>query len=274
MALVLLSQELNTQAESGDTQKDARIQNYLSSAVTLAQRATQTAPRESTNWANLGTVYQNLIQLVKDADVLAEEAFIKASELRPGDPSFQNSIGSMYLAKADLLRQLAVQGGTSAQQLNQESGAVLLKAEDAFKKAIELSSSFGIAIYNLGSVYERQGKLNDAIKQLETVAPFNSNEPGLAFELGLLYYRADRKEEALTQLQRAVVLSPDYANARWYLALIYEERKQFDQAIEQLESILGTEANKDNENVVQKLEQLKTGKASIPPGDVLDEKPL
>jgi tetratricopeptide (TPR) repeat protein len=180
----------------------------------------------------------------------------------------------MYLVKADLLRQLAAQGSANVQQFNQQAGAALLKAEDAFKKAIEMSGNFGLAIYNLGSVYERQGKLNEAIKQLETIAPFNSNQPGLAFELGLLYYRADRKNDALAQLQRAVVLSPDYANARWYLALIYEERKELDQAVEQLERVLDIEVNKDNEIIIKKLEGLRAGNVSIPPGSVLDEQPL
>ena len=214
------------------------------------------------------------MRLVDGADALAEESYLKASELRPGDPAFHNRIGSMYLLKADLLRQLAAQKGANAQQLNQQANAALLKAEDAFKKAIEMSDKFGLAIYNLGSVYERQGKLNEAIKQLETVAPFNSDQPGLAFELGLLYYRANRKNDALAQLQRAVVLSPDYANARWYLALLYEERQQLDQAIEQLERIISIEVNKDSEIVIKKLEELKAGNVSIPPGDVLDQKPL
>ena len=266
LALNLLSQELNTKAAPEDTQKNNRIQNYLSSAVALAQRATQVAPNEANNWVNLGNVYQNLMQLVEGTDTLAETAYLKASELRPGDPSFHNRIGSMYLLRADLLRQ---------QSNNQQANAALLKAEDAFKQAIELSSNFGLAIYNLGSVYERQGKLNEAVKQLETIAPFNDNQPGLAFELGLLYYRANQKDKALNQLQRAIVLSPDYANARWYLALIYEERRQLEQAIEQLERILSVEANKDNPTVIQKLADLKAGKVSIvPPGDALDEKPL
>ena len=273
LELVLLSQELNTQSAKEDNQKNNRIQNYLSSAVVLAQRATQVSPREANNWVNLGNTYQNLLRLVDGSDALAEAAYIKASELRPGDPSFHNRIGSMYLLKADILRQLAA-SGNSVPQLNQEINKALLKAENAFKKAIEISENFGLAIYNLGSVYEREGKLNEAIKQLETIAPFNVDQPGLAFELGLLYYRSNQKDKALAQLQRAVVLSSDYANARWYLALLYEERKQNDQAIEQLEKILSIDANKDNQIVIQKLEELKSGKVTIPPAKVLDQKPL
>ncbi|MEK7578368.1 MAG: tetratricopeptide repeat protein [Patescibacteria group bacterium] len=271
LALALLSKELNAKSNG---QENNKIQNYLSSSVSLAQKAAQIAPNENSNWVNLGNIYQNLMRLVDGADALAEGAYLKASELRPGDPAFHNRIGSMYLLKADLLRQLSARAGGNAQQYNQQANAALLKAEDAFKKAIEMSDKFGLAIYNLGSVYERQGKINEAIKQLETVAPFNDNQPGLAFELGLLYYRANRKNDAFVQLQRAVVLSPDYANARWYLALLHEERQQISQAIEQLERILSIEVNKDNEAVIKKLEELKAGAASIPAGDILDQKPL
>ncbi len=275
LALNLLSKELNTKATPEDTQKNNRVQNYLSSAVDLAQRATRVAPNEANNWVNLGNVYQNLMQLVDNTDTLAEAAYLKASELRPGDPSFHNRIGSMYLLRSDLLRQLVASGGAKTQQFSQQANAALLKAEEAFKKAIGLSNSFGLAIYNLGSVYERQGRLNEAVKQLETIAPFNANQPGLAFELGLLYYRSNQKDKAFEQLQRAIILSPDYANARWYLALIYEERRQLPQAIEQLEKILSVDINKDNPTVIKKLADLKAGKVSIvPPADALDEKPL
>lgn len=275
LSLNLLSQELNTKANPNDTQKNYRTQNHITSAVAMAQKATQVAPRESNNWLNLGNVYQNLMRLVDGADSLAESAYLKASELRPGDPSFQNQIGSMYIAKADLIRQLAALSNASVKrQFGQQLDSTLKKAEESFKKAIDLSNNYGLAIYNLGVVYERQGKLNEAIKQLETIAPFNSNQPGLAFELGLLYYRANRKDDSFAQLQRALVLAPDYANARWYLALIYEETKRLDQAIEQLERILSIDVNKNNKVILEKLKDLKAGKTSIPPNNVLDQKPL
>ena len=271
LAINLLSQEINA---PDDNERDNRIRNYLSTSVALAQRATEVGLNEANNWVNLGQIYQSIVQLVDGADALAEDAYLKASELRPGDPSFHNRIGTMYLVKADLLNQLVAQGGASNQQIRQQANASLIKAEDAFKEAIEMSNNFGLAIYNLGFVYERQGKLDDAIGQLETIAPFNSDQPGLAFELGLLYYRNNQKDKALQELQRAVVLSPDYSNARWYLSLIYEERKEIDQAIEQLEKILSVEANKNNEAVTTKIEQLKGGESAIPPESVIEQQPL
>lgn len=271
-ALALLSAELNKKDEDAD--RTAKVQNYLASAINLAKRATEIAPRESSNWSNLGDVYQNLMGLVDGVDKLAEDSYLKASELRPGDASFYNNIGNMYLSKSNLLRQLAANGGSNAAKFQQEVGPSLVKAEENFKKAIEISENFGAAIYSLGAVYDRMGKVREAITQLERIAPYNSNQPTLAFELGLLYYRDNQKDKSFNQLQRAVLLSPDFANARWYLGLLYEERQDFPNAIVQMEKILSTEANKDNQTVLTKLDELKNGKKTIPPKRVLDQKPL
>src|SRR3989344_2702031 len=222
-ALNLLSTGLNK--KDNDPNRTAKNQNYVASAINLAKRATEISPRESNNWSNLGDIYQSLMVLVGELDKFAEESYLKAVELRPGDASFYNKIGNMYLAKSDFSRQLAIVGGANASKFQQEIVLDLNKAEENFKKAIDLSNNFGLAIYNLGVVYDRMGKIKEAIGQLERIAPYNSNQPTLAFELGLLYYRDNQKEKAFSQLQRAVLLSPDLSNARWYLGLIYEERQ-------------------------------------------------
>lgn len=270
-ALNLLASELGKKA---DADRNARIQNYVATAISLAKRATELSPKEALNWANLGFVYQNLLSLVDGVDKLSEDAYTKAAELRPGDPAFTYRIGMLYLGKFDLISQLVAARRVNPNQVIGQAQEAIKKAEENLKKTVDSSPNFGLAIYNLGVIYDRQGKLNDAIKQLERVAPANSNQPGLAFELGLLYYRAGRKDDALNALQRAVVLAPDYANARWYVALIQEERGNLDGAIEQLERILAVEINKDNRIVMTKLDELKDGKTRIPPGDVLDEEPL
>lgn len=273
-ALVLLAAELNAKADKNDTQKSVRVQNYMGSAINLAKRAAEISPKETNNWSNLGSVYAGLIGLVGDVDNLSEQAFIKAAELRPGDANIYNTIGNVFLGKSELLLRLAASGPANAAQLRNEAGLALQKAEENYKKATEISNNFGLAIYNLGVVYDRQGKLNEAIKQLEKIVPFNNNQPNLAFELGLLYYRNNQKNKAFDQLQRAVLLSPNFSNARWYLALIYEERKDLISAIEQLEKIIDLEENKDNQVVLSKLGELKKGKTTIPPQKVIDQKPL
>lgn len=272
VALNLLADELNK--KPADQNRSANVQNYVASAINLARRATEVAPKEANNWANLGGAYQSLLGLVDGVEKLSEDAYLTAADMRPGDASYFNEIGSTYLVSADLARRLAAGGGADSPRFQAAINPALEKAEQNFKKAVEISDNFGRAIYNLGVVYDRQGKLIESISQLEKIMPYNSNQPGLAFELGLLYYRVNQKEKAFNELQRAVLLSPDFANARWYLALIYEERRDPQSAIEQLEKILSVDANKDNQTVLTKIQQLKSGKRSIPPQKVTDQKPL
>jgi tetratricopeptide (TPR) repeat protein len=271
VALNLLAAELAKPATSDSA---SRVQNYITTSISLAKKATEISPRDSEAWNNLGVVYQNLVALVDGVDRLSEEAYMKASELRPGDPAFNYRIGMLYLGKLDLLAQLVSARRINSSQANIIATDAIGKAEENLKKAVDLSPNLGLAIYNLGVVYERQGKVNEAITQLEKIVAANSNQPGLIFELGLLYYRGDRKNDAFNALQRAVVLAPDYSNARWYLALILEERKDLDGAIAQLERILSVDVNKDNPTVMTKLEELRAGKTKNPPGDILDETPI
>ena len=270
-ALNLLAAELG---QKSSPERDSRLQNYIATSISLARKATEIDPREALNWSNSGFIYQNLLSLVDGVDKLSEDAYLKASELRPGDPAFSYRIGLLYMAKFDLLRQLVAAGRANPQNIAQAAQEAVEKSEEKFKEAISISPNFGLAIYNLGVAYDRQGELGEAIEQLEKIIPFNSGNAGLNFELGLLYYRAGRKNDALSQLQRALVLAPDYANAKWYLSFIYEERKDIEAAIKQLEGILNIDVNKDDPVVTKRLEDLKAGKTIIPPQSVLDQKPL
>src|SRR3989338_7025693 len=87
--------------------------------------------------SNLRDVYQKLVGLVDGVDKLAEDSYLKAAELRPGDASFYNKIGSMYLSKADFSSQLFYRGGVNATKLKQKIMPNLIRAEENFKKAIE-----------------------------------------------------------------------------------------------------------------------------------------
>lgn len=269
-ALALLSQEVNKKADPKDTQQAARVNNYVSSAVSLAKQATTTAPQESQNWSNLGDVYRNLLGFVDGVDKLAEGAYTQAAVLRPGDASYFNSIGDTYSAKASLYHQLAAANQAQAVTLNQTAAAALTTAEANYSKAIEMSPNYGLAIYNLGNIYAQENKLPQAIAQLEKIAPFNTDQPDLLFQLGLLYYQNNQHDKAFDDLQKVLVLSPDYANAHWYLSLIYQERNDIPNAIDQLNKILSVDANKDNQTVKDRLAQLEAGQAAATKG----QKPL
>jgi hypothetical protein len=69
-----------------------------------------------------------------------------------------------------------------------------------------------------------------------------------------------------------VLLAPDYANARWYLALLLEDAGDIAGALQQLKEI--ETLNPNNSVLQQKISQLQAGQRTIPPGEVIDSKPL
>jgi len=275
--LAQLADDLQAGPKKDETKENynTRIQNQITSAINIALRATNIDPADSQNWANRGLVYQNLMTLVGGADQAAISMYTESLARNPADPLTYLRMGNVYLVAAENLRTAiskASQGqadlAAAQSQMNDNMG----KAEENFKKAISLYNNYGQALYNLAAVYDREGKVPEAIKQFEKLQTTNPRDPSILFQLGLLYYRNNQKDNAFQAWQQAVVLFPNYSNARWYLSLAYEEKGDLASALNQVEEI--AKLNPDNEQVQQRLTQLKAGQRTIPPEKVLNKKPL
>ncbi len=271
--LTAIDQELNSGKDQ--EQINANIQRMMALSVEAAKTATDKDPYNSQNWINRGYVYENLLGFIDGAETWAVRSYEEALNRRPGDPLSLTRIGRTYLRQANLLGNLLNQIGRDNEQAPQVVNAIgssLAGAESRFKEALALNATYGAAIYNLGAVYERQGKLSEAANQLEMYRQTRQNDAGLAFELALLHYRLGDKDKAFSGLQSAVTLFSDYSNARWYLALLHEERGELDQAISHLQRIL--ELNPGNEIVTEKMQQLEVGETTLPPDEITDLEPL
>ena len=271
--------EINNKKDKPEEVK-ARLENLVRSVVQVANQMTVNNPHDASNWSNAGFVYENLIGVTQGADQAAVLAYQEYLKRAPKDPSVYIRLGTIYLNRADTNNVALANARRQKQKVQDEPKVIEIikddyaKAEDSFKKAVELKRDLASALYNLGVVYERRAELKNAIKQLELTRLLDQKNPGLAFELGLLYYRDSQKDNALAEMARAVSLSDNYANARWYLALLLEERGRSDLAIGQLKEILKIDVNKDNQIVLDKLAALEAGQREFPPGKVTNKKPL
>lgn len=256
---------------------NTRLQNQMSSAIDIAGRATTADPADSQNWFNRGFIFQNLINLVSGADQAAVNMYNESLMRNPADPVAYAKIGDTYLSVANVMDGALAQASkdtnakVDTEAIKKQISDSLAKAEENYKKAIALYNDYGQALYNLAVVYDREGKIPDAVKQFEKLYLANQNDPSILFQLGLLYYRNNQKDNAFKAWQRAVVLFPSYSNARWYLSLLYEERGDIPNALAQVQEI--AKVNPDNEQVNQRIAQLQSGKPAIPE-KVLDQKPL
>ncbi len=234
-------------------------------AVNTAKAATAMEPKNVAAWSVLASIYARLMGVTDGADDWALKSFQSVLELEPNNPSTHTEIGKVYVFQSDQAKQeaAALKDDQAKKDAQKKSDDALENAVDEFTKAIALKSDYAPAHYNLALVYDRQGKLKDAIKKMESIIPTNAKDVGLGFQLALLYYRDGRKDDAIRMLEAVVRLSPNYSNAMWYLAAMYEEKGKIDGAVALLTKV--KELNPGNDLVTQRLNNLSR-KRPIPAG--------
>lgn len=258
----------NRQGEETDKQ----LREWVGLAIDHANRAITLSPANVDNWSNLANVTQAIASFTPGADEQAIAAYTEALKREPNNPTFMEEVGKLHVLRADAFATLLSSPDAQAKKDAEANIAIELgKAADWFNKAIAAKPDYAAAHYDLGLVYERQGKVKDAVTKLEQVLSANRQDVGVAFQLATLYYRAGDKNSSRTLFEQIVQLVPDYANARWLLSAIYEEEGRYDDSIVQVEAV--QKSNPNDQNVNARLEYLKKARdeKAKPTGEALPE---
>ncbi len=248
-------QRINIEAVRTDVPQETinqRIQLFINNTVNSAKVATDINPLNVANWSVRGFIYQNLIGVVSGARNWAIQSYDEALELEPGNPYYPAQEGIV------LLRELASLG---VQEREEKQGKLLVETKAKFEKAIELKSDYAPARFQIAMVYQLQGKIREAIQELEmakSLAPF---DVGLAFQLGLNYYQNKNYKKAQAELERAIGISPNYSNALYFLGLTYDKEGEKAKAIEKFKKI--SELNPGNKEIKKILDNLRVGKGAL-----------
>lgn len=242
------------------------IQQFIAASLNAGKTATDLSSRNAVNWELRGSLYREVAPLIAGADLAAIDAWQHAVALAPNNPKEYVGLARAYMASADRAA-VAMQGEDEdlAAAAKQSRADALTAAVEALRKAEDLKGDYTPAQYYLAQVYERQEKLADAVKSMETLKASAPYDIGVAMQLGLLYLRQGKNDVAKAELERALEIAPNYANAHWYLASIYEQENDIAAAIAEVEKIVETDP--DNALVAQRLERLNAGLASsqLPP---------
>src|SRR5262249_39750231 len=103
-------------------------------------------------------------------------------------------------------------------------------AQAELSKAVEADPKDLRARYNLGIVFKRRGKGEEAAAQLAPVAsaPEGAKDAAVHYNLGVVYKWLRRNDEALASFRRAVAIRPDLASAHFqiYNALVQKGEKE------------------------------------------------
>ncbi len=246
---------VNTKLEKEE--KANIIQEDAINAINSATQTTTLSPKDASNWLLRGQVYRKLMNIINGASEWAETSYNEAIKFEPSNPFAYLELGRLYANRADAIVEKARQD----QETKKTWDEYITNAMKNFDKAIELKINYSDAYFEQAQIYDRQGKLTEAIQKLEINKQLLPKDANIAFQLAVLYYRSEKFKQAKAEFIRAIVLDDNFSNARYFLGLLYDWEGDQESAIDQFDRI--AELNPDNEQIKTILTNMKTGKPAL-----------
>ncbi|HUI06507.1 MAG TPA: tetratricopeptide repeat protein [Verrucomicrobiae bacterium] len=112
--------------------------------------------------------------------------------------------------------------------LNEARAALALKDFDGaaakYDAVLKLEADNVVALSNLGVIRYKQGRLDEAERDLRKAVAAAPNDSNTRSLLGVIYFRKGLIEESFNELTRAVALDPRNAEAHNYLGIVLSEK--------------------------------------------------
>lgn len=186
-----LSQFLLLNLQRGSISSPQDAQSALANAIFMAQEAKKHNNLEPANYLNLAGIYEALIGTIPGAADSALKAYQELADLYPTHPFYRLKVAQMRLALSDL-----AEAGKEA------------------RKAIDLKVNYADAHLLLSQIYEKGGKISDAVRETETALALSPSNIGVLHRLGILYYRDYSAEKAKAAFERILILDPNNKEAK------------------------------------------------------------
>ena len=156
-------------------QDKATIQTLLAQSINEGRVAVTLSPRSARNWEVLGSIYRNITGVAQNALAFSLDAYGKAIQLDPLNPSLRLSVGGIYYSvkRYDL-------------------------AERFFSDATNLKPDYANAYYNLSIAYRDGGDLTNATTVAQQLVTLLQKNPNSADYIAASKYLADLKAAAAT----------------------------------------------------------------------------
>jgi len=97
---------------------------------------------------------------------------------------------------------------------------------------------------NLGVVYDKQGHINEAIKEYKLTLTLKPDNADAHYNLGVVYEKQGQYDDAIKEYKLALTLKSNYDMAHNNLGATYEKQGQYDDAIKEYKLVLNI--NSDN----------------------------
>lgn len=230
-------------------------QGKLKDSLAQFELAAKKDPKRSTNWSRVGFIQA---QLGKNDE--ARSALRKAIGLNPNDFTALEAIGDIELRAGNVpeaSRHYAMAAAASATpatagQLYVRASRVLQEVNDydAAAKVLETAISKGAQTPDvqaeLGELYIRAGKLEQALPLLTAAAQANLRDPALWQMVGELQFRLDKPGDAIAAFRESLKIK-DRAEVHGALARVHRARQDEAAALEELDKALNAATGDEDE---------------------------
>lgn len=122
------------------------------------------------------------------------------------------------------------------------------KAVDEFYKALDIDSSYTPALFYLGITFEELGEKDPrgfdlAEKYFMLVSQYDPDFPNIHFNLGGLYLKRGKYDDAIAQYRQQIISDKSYLPAYQNLALSFEKSQIYDSADYYYRYVIGHDSN-------------------------------
>lgn len=109
------------------------------------------------------------------------------------------------------------------------------RAENEYKRAIELNPSYATAHQWFAIYLVEIGRSDDAVAEIRKAEALDPLSLIISTDVGWVLYNARRYDDAIRQLAKPVELDPSFASAHWTLGLAYDAKGMSQEAIAELQ---------------------------------------
>jgi tetratricopeptide (TPR) repeat protein len=119
-------------------------------------------------------------------------------------------------------------------------------AERGFQSVLHVEPRNVAALSNLGVIYSRTSRADQAITVYRRALQLNPDDQALLLNLGLVYLRREEHSRALPLFARVIAIDPQHQQARQLLALCRAYAGQLEPAIRDLEALRAAAPRDEN----------------------------
>ncbi len=117
------------------------------------------------------------------------------------------------------------------------------KSIEASKKALVYKPLFADPYNNIAAIYVRQGRYEEAIKEMEQASALFPDDPNYLRILGELYQVTGKIDKSIELLKKAIVYNPKNADLYGKLGKIYFDQKRYKEAEIQFKKAISLDVN-------------------------------